>query len=386
MKKAIRILRSSPGVFSFSFLVKRKRPWIKFHLACLRIALFSGLKEFFITCGKFFSWYFIFSWLNIQHFYSNRKFYFQEIKKSDFRILLDLIYLAVGLLIPPRNYFVMKLYLVDRSQWIEKIFDHEVPNWQKVLSGHISEASLEFINSKLTFQILGNEFKIPTIETKQVIIIDNDFDVNLLDLSAPKFIKLDVSYKGLGAFVLQRNSLDKLELVHEFNGEKVKGKLKIEGHLKTHYLNQKFIVQPLLKNAQSLREIFRVDKLVFIKVFSSFINEIKVIHADIYVPIREKFNIAFPVNIETGRILEQYHSPLLIDVREEYKGSKNQRIPEWDQIKKIAKDCHLACPELKLQVVDVAITERGIKCLEINLNPSLENFQLNRKLNISEFL
>ena len=122
---------------SFFYTPKRKNKWL------YRAFYFAQQCSWF----TFFGWYAL--WYNWKY---RNTFLSQEGGNiSHGKLFTDLFQLTFAYTIPPRYYFWYRLYQYPQNEWLDFIYDHEIPGWQYTLSGEVSTQSQRFLGDKYIF-------------------------------------------------------------------------------------------------------------------------------------------------------------------------------------------------------------------------------------------
>lgn len=370
------MLSISPGVFNLSFLFRRNNPWVRFHISSLTVALTKNVKSFFLVLARALSWFLYFGWRRFFRVAKLDKALFIDGHKSNLKVNFDLFYLTFGLMVPPYFYYNLKLFSKERKEWINFIYEHESPHWQEVLSGTISKEAKQLINSKNHFFVKGKEEGLPIIETKKYVKVENGQNLKAIFEEEECYLKLNVSHSGLGTFKIKRELKNgEFLLFHELDGNQVHGKENILNYLLSNFQGKYFMIQPVLRNADSLKELLDVERLAVIKLITvSRKTHIDVIHAQIHIPIDENqvYNRTLTIGAQSGCV-DGFYTPGIMSDNDSafFNKLKDKEIPKWSEIIALSRKSHQLVSAVRIISSDIAITKKGLRIIEMNLNPNI---------------
>jgi len=342
----------------------------------------SYFKELFKFIARIALWYLYFGWKELYDLYkfTGKKFSAYH-RLSGLHMCYDLFYATFIYCIPPYNYFLFELYSVPKNKWSEFFYSHEVPVFQYILNGEVSDHSMKYLTSKHYFSrqaILNGILAIETIGHYK-----KHTKLSTEDLFRKKslYLKPDNMHGGAGCIELRYNDDSYLVKVGE---DIVESENNILATINIYLDRFDYIIQPLLTNHSELTKIFNTDKLSVIRIVSNYANGtiFKIISSIIFVTQPDDSIVGFRINPESGLISKEIlGNRLLIEPeKSELNMEKIHKIPFWQEVRSNLKKAHSRCPDIKMVGWDVVISTSGIKILEGNIGNSIELEQVDMSI------
>ena len=319
-------------------------------------------------------WYLFYSWGQVYSAWTRRSAkLFKEHHLSRHRQALDLLTLALLHSIPPAYYYKCHLYLYPEQQWLDFVYDHELPHWHSMLSPNASVESKHIMSHKQDFSLKMAQLGLPGIATVYEKMLADRLPKELLFNQQSLFIKPNSGSQKSGCYALHYRSEVRGYLLEGCHEEPLYTEEKISLLLDQMTRAKHYLVQPLLENHSLLSDHFKASGLIVIRLVTHILNSApKTLCAQLGVPIEGQFQSvnSYTIHIGSGALVEV--DPRLTVFRKK----KVQRlkaltpfdVPQWLEIVGIAEKAHQAFLDIHSIGWDLAITPNGIRLLEGNFN------------------
>ncbi|MCW8878893.1 MAG: hypothetical protein OQK51_17720 [Kangiellaceae bacterium] len=318
-------------------------------------------------------WYLFFCWKHIYRAWKkHRAIVFEKQRIAPNRQLAHLVSLAVLHTIPPHFYYQYRLFRFPEKRWLDFVYTHELPHWHLMLSPNISPRSQHLMTNKLDFAAEMKRLGIPVVETAGVLSRGTKSRRELIFNRESKFIKPICGSRKQGCYQLQY--LEK-EDSYQLKGEDVNSlsdRTKILDFIEENMEKEPLLLQPLLTNHPALFKQSQCEALITIRLVTSLAgSEPEILSAVLEVPVRNECSRVNIYHIDelTGKLKRA--ECLLYDILAEENRRVNFesfQLPLWNEIRISAINSHKAFKDIQAIGWDLAITDRGVKLLEGNVN------------------
>ncbi|MFK7936010.1 MAG: sugar-transfer associated ATP-grasp domain-containing protein [Saprospiraceae bacterium] len=384
-------LHLPPGIITGRYWHHSPSPVIRQHWQALwnPTVRQSRLLSWLLVLMQLVAWWTYFGWLA----------YRQVVKKLDIwqhiidlptrsQQRRDLWYATFRYGIPPTDYFAYQLYRYPRQQWLDFIYDHEVPKWQNSLSGKVSADQQRWISDKAYFAQRSLQNGIPAILTLRFIPRGKKLTAVQVFQQRSLFFKPTVANRSDGCMALEYQAAsDTYCLIAEKEEQGIKQREVILSQLNQQFEQREYIVQPLLENSLAMRQLCQTDRMTTLRIISAYQHsEVQIISAILEVPRADNrcFYRLIAIDINSGetvqRLLGQHLQPLN-ETQEQWRQQlANQPIPAWQSIVTVVQRAHRLCNDYATIGWDVAVTTEGVKLVEGNVGWGVKNHQYEKPI------
>ncbi len=370
------------GIFCWRYFFPGQSSTVKRHRQVFLNTLFRKPRVVWglIVVMNYLLWYLWFAWRKVFSVWRVRSRTSTLI--SSIRELQSLFWLAYGYGVPPHNYYRYQLYRYSSRDWLEFVFNHELPQWHLVASPDITDDESRLLNDKLIFAETMARYHLPAVETFQVFVQDELLSSAWLFQQRSLFFKPLTGNQKRGCYTLYYHSdNDEYQLVGD---EEAASQNEIVAVLQRQFNQQSYLCQPLLQNHDFISQIAPDLPLVTIRVITLKKGmDVGVISAVMEVAETDTANNIIPVYIEsTDGVLEK---PLLIPenmnnvLQELFSLLDGKVLPWWSETLEVVIRAHGYFPNVTSIGWDIAITPEGVKLIEGNFNWAVAPHQLTGK-------
>lgn len=337
----------------------------------LVIALFSYTK-----------WFFFLGWLKLWKVWKKRSPVLQKkngiSRNKQFFGLLKLAFLQTT---PPHVYYSYRLYRYSTLEWLNFIYNHELPNWHLVMSPGISIKTSRLLADKAAFAQEMQKQGFPVIDG---VVIPKGCCLSKEQLFQHKslFLKPLCGNRKTGAYELRYYATGDNYSLFVSEDEQISNPEAILSFLQSLAKQQDYLVQPLLQNHPDLQKLSEYHSLVTFRVITIWReNKAQVISAVIEFPVNNssEYVYPFPVDLQNGTIIPEKEKTITVKqgIESKFKHIPGHQLPHWHELIDSAQKAHAVFPDLFSIGWDFAVTPEGVKLIEGNINWAVNAHQMN---------
>jgi len=322
------------------------------------------------------TWLLFFSWQQVYFCMKNRRRKVSE----EFSIpvgqqLFDLLVLTLLHGIPPRYYYLYSLHQRPRKQWLDFIYDHELPHWHQVLSAGVSEKTLHLMRDKKAFAEFMTRQGIAAIQTCDFFGRGGQIDATHIFQQQSVYLKPNSGSRGEGNVVLSFNA--ETGLYQLLTDEIIEIQDEIIAEINRRVGEQDYLLQPLLQNHEQIGELCDSSKLVVLRLITGVIKgKTNALFAKLEIPCTDdkKGCWAFAIDLATGQ-LSNWHEQEHEEFQKLKQRLDGKTLPFWQEAVDICQKSHTHFLDLPTIGWDVVFTDSGVKLLEGNINWGIAGHQ-----------
>lgn len=380
-------ISSPPGIISWRFIFNVENSMLLQHKKALLYVPQGKSRTIYwsIAIIQQFAWWLFFGWRSLFRVWKlKRNWKTQDIPVSTTDEIIDLICATFLYNIPPAYYYLFRLYKYKKIEWLQFVYDHEIPKWHLAFSNKISAINQSYINSKYCFANIAEANGIPAIPSMKFYSKGETICIEQIFIGKSFFFKPDKSSRSRGCFsLIYDKETNSYLLEQELTNISTTNKEKIVSTLNDHIKKNDYIKQPLLNNHPDLVSLLNIEKLVTIRLITVKNKmHIEPISAILEIPNTDDRNTfkLLSINVENGKINNKYIGDYLykIDVCQHVYLEKiaERYLPQWKELLSAAKNAHQLCSNYYTVGWDIAITPKGITIIEGNVGWGTKKHQL----------
>lgn len=165
----ILVVRKVPhGILSWRYLLPNQPEHIKLHRAAFlnSIPQLPRVIWWLVAPLHYGRWFLIYGpWFAIRCWKRHAQYVEQREGIARYKQLRQILSLSLCNAVLPFDYYYYRLYRYPKRQWLEFIYDQELPSWHLMYSKAISKATQLRINNKAVFADFLASFGFPVIPT-----------------------------------------------------------------------------------------------------------------------------------------------------------------------------------------------------------------------------
>ncbi|PJA33609.1 MAG: hypothetical protein CO187_01035 [Zetaproteobacteria bacterium CG_4_9_14_3_um_filter_53_7] len=275
--------------------------------------------------------------------------------------------------IVPRDFYRFALYQRPERQWLDYIYEQELPHWHRLMSPQLGRKSLQLMTDKHDFSRAMAEHGIATVETVAMLQRGYEVGEQQLFMGRSLFLKPVCGARAKGCMTLAYNADTDCYALQFVNG-RIKGKSAILARVRDCVATADYLVQPLLRNAADLAALAGSDTVATLRVISALIEgEPTVLMANLEFPAEQQGGVSMlEVDVEGGCLMAAH--PSARDALDD--GLIGLVLPQWSEVVGLCIDAHRCFSDLNSIGWDVVIDVAGVKLLEGNINWGVGAHQL----------
>ncbi len=381
LKNQVLLRRVPHGVISWRYLLPGQSDAVKLH----RRVFLGGWPTlnrfgwFLITLYSLTLWYGFYSWwLLLKAFFQRRRRLQEEFDVAPQRHLFDLFRLCLLNGIAPGAYYQYQLFRQPEKQWLNYIYDQELPHWHRVLSGKLSNDSLERISDKRLFCQTMQRSHIDCVDTACFVPQGDAVPREMLFSKKSWFGKRNQGNQGIGAFALIYDA-DRDHYLLKGDPD-IEERQAIVDAITALTKERDYLLQPLLHNHPDVAELCGTETLCTLRVVTALAHEPLVMHATLEIPIENKFGYIYPVKVDSssGQLCAPAYPRMVQSKTYENLISTlaGRHLPYWSEVKQLSIRAHAQFQDVATIGWDVVILPDGVKLLEGNLNWGVSTSQV----------
>jgi len=330
------------------------------------IAIYSAM-----TWWLFFSWRLIYLCLKHRNHALSEKPAIPVVKH-----FFDLLSLSLLYGIPPYYYYRYRLDQSPRKQWLDYVYDHELPHWHQVLSGGMSRKTQTLMTEKNAFAEYMAEHGIASVKTCAFFGKGEKVGADTLFQEQSFYFKPDIGSRAEGNLVLAFDA--ETEAYQLLAKESIESQDGILAELNQRVQQRDYLMQPLLSNHQLITEMCGTTSLITLRLVTGLIHgETIALFAKLEVRCSDetKGSWQLALDLVTGQLSDRS------DLQHEEFQKLKQRVdgktlPFWQEAVAICLKAHAHFPDLPAIGWDVVFTDSGVKLLEGNINWGIAGHQI----------
>jgi hypothetical protein len=326
-------------------------------------------------------WYLWSGWFRLYRaFFKHRKAIDATLPVTPIKQFAHLFILTFAHTIPPHLYYPYRLYRYAEKEWLNFVYNHELPHWHRLLSPRLTAAEQRLITDKQHFAATLLQAGLPVIPTLQQLSTGENITSAQLFQQQSLFIKPLCGSQKRDCFELRyRSEPPHYQLCGEIESDHPQA---IQQQLQQRLNQQPLLIQPLLQNHPAIarycfENLLATIRLITIKRDHAF----TVLSAILEIPVNTHATIIpYPINLETGvvqpttRSIAQRLNP---ERRTMLSTLPDTSLSEWETVLRVAQAAHHYFPNLYAIGWDLAITDKGVVLIEGNINWGVAVHQCN---------
>jgi len=299
-------------------------------------------------------------------------------RNKQFTDLLKLVFLQTT---PPHFYYRYRLYRYTTLEWFNFIYNHELPNWHRVMSPGVSQKTTRLLSDKAAFAREMQKQGFPVIEGI-VIHKGNQLTKEQLFQQRSLFLKPLCGSRKIGAYELKYNVSAESYTLNISENETIDTRKEIISFFQSLTEKQDYLIQPLLLNHPDLQKLTDYHSLITFRVITVWAeNKALSISVVAEFPVNDSSEYVYPlpVNLQSGTILTVKEKAVTIKegIEPKFEDIPGHQVIYWNELVDIAQKAHAVFPDLFSIGWDLAVTPEGVLLIEGNINWAVNAHQLN---------
>ena len=381
------------AIFSWRYLMPGQSDAVKLHRKVFLNA-WPQLPRYvwcLIALYSYSLWYFFYAWQAIYSVWKkNSEALCQDARVSRGKQLADLFLLAFLHSSPPQFYYYYRLYCYAECDWLNFVYTHELPHWHNIMSPCMGKRSVQLMAHKHEFAIEMAKHGMPVVITKQFVKAGETLSDDEIFSTQSIFLKPEHGSRKTGCYELEYNHRNKQYRLNNEDGNACYDKNTIRSKINKSINEQNYLIQPLLYNHPELEKRCGCKPLITVRLITAVVeNTTRVVSGVLEVPTCSGFNQVFSITIDIAngalKAFPRHIRPATDERQESLRKLIGFQLPHWDEVISTAKLAHKQLMDIATIGWDLAITEKGVKLLEGNINWGVAAHQMEDSTLIKQF-